>query len=413
MDAIRSSHIIHLAEKVLANTPVYNVADPLDLLLVDEAGNHHLTLLDGANFEPIHRFNLGSALHGRPGFSPEGRFVYLASEDGWISKYDLYTLTAVAKIRAGIQTRNLAVSADGRYIMVANSQPHTLLLLNAQDLSPIKLFIAKDNTGITSRVSAVYTAAPRESYIVALKDIAELWEISYATEPPPGFGMWVHDYRVDSGEKSTPEPFPVRKIKVADFLDDFCFDQDYISVIGISGTGKPQVVDMDIGRVIVPDLKLPGQPQPASGTHWEYQDRTLLAAPDLAINQISLVDMDTWELVTTIETLGPGASVHSHENSAYAWVYGFSGTDKDAVLVIDKRSLEIIKTLRPSPGQPATQVEFSRDGNYALLGIEQKEGAVIVYNAVTLEQIKRIPAHRPAGIYSLYREMLSAQVDTD
>ena len=402
MDAIRASHSIQHAEKALANAPVYDIADPLDLFLVQELGDHHLTLFDSVSFKPIHRFKLRAALHSEPGFSPDGRFVYLASNDGWISKYDLYALTPVAKIRAGLQTRNLAVSADGRYIMVANSLPHTLVVLNAKDLSPIKLFIAKDNTGKSSRVSAVYTAAPRESFIVALKDITELWEISYATEPPAGFGMWVHDYRTDSGENYTPDPFPVRKIRVADLLDDFCFDPDFISVIGVSGKGRPQVVDMDIGRVLVPDLKLTGLSQPGACSHWEYQDRKLLVIPDLATNQISLVDMDTWKLIKNIQAPGPAAATHSHRNSAYAWVYRFSGPDKDAVLVIDKRSLEIIKTLRPSPGQSATQVEFSRDGKYALLGIEEKAGAVIVYNATTLEEIKRIPVHRPAGIYNLH-----------
>ena len=31
----------------------------------------------------------------------------------------------------------------------------------------------------TSRVSAVYDAAPRRSFVVALKDVRELWEVSY------------------------------------------------------------------------------------------------------------------------------------------------------------------------------------------------------------------------------------------
>jgi hypothetical protein len=61
----------------------------------------------------------------------------------------------VAEIRAGINTRNLAVSADGRYVMVANYLPHTLLLLDVRDLSPIRLYQVKDSSGKTSRVSAV------------------------------------------------------------------------------------------------------------------------------------------------------------------------------------------------------------------------------------------------------------------
>ena len=64
----------------------------------------------------------------------DGRFVYLASRDGWITKYDLYGLRPVAEVRAGINTRNLAVSGDGSVVAVANYLPATLVVLDAHDL---------------------------------------------------------------------------------------------------------------------------------------------------------------------------------------------------------------------------------------------------------------------------------------
>ena len=206
---IRASHIIHNRESELPDKPVFKTADLLNLFLVVELGDHHVTLLDGDRMEPIHRFKSRFALHGGPKYSPSGRFVYFASRDGWISKYDIYNLKWVAEIRAGINTRNLAVSADGRYVMVANYLPHSLVLLDASDLQPIKLYEVKDSNGTTSRVSAVYTAPPRNSFIAALKDIREVWEISYDDDPPIGFDGWVHDYRPDSGENVKPVPFPV------------------------------------------------------------------------------------------------------------------------------------------------------------------------------------------------------------
>jgi len=45
----------------------------------------------------------------------------------------------VADIRTGINARSLAISGDARYVMVANNLPHTLLLLDARDLRPIKI----------------------------------------------------------------------------------------------------------------------------------------------------------------------------------------------------------------------------------------------------------------------------------
>jgi len=56
MDEIRASQIIHNKEEDLPNKPVFKVDDLLNMFLVVELGDHHVTLLDGDKLEPIHRF---------------------------------------------------------------------------------------------------------------------------------------------------------------------------------------------------------------------------------------------------------------------------------------------------------------------------------------------------------------------
>jgi len=92
---IKASRIIHNREAELPDKPVFKVDDLLNLFLVVELGDHHVTLLDGDRMEPVHRFKSRFALHGGPKYSPSGRFVYFASRDGWISKYDIYNLKLV------------------------------------------------------------------------------------------------------------------------------------------------------------------------------------------------------------------------------------------------------------------------------------------------------------------------------
>ena len=166
---IRASHVVHEPTLVEGDAktakPVYK-ADPLNVFLVVETGDHHVTVLDGDSFEPIHRFKSRFALHGGPKYSSDGRFVYFASRDGWITKFDMYRLKVVAEVRAGINTRNAAVSSDNRYVIVGNYLPHTLVILKATDLSLLKIIPVKDGKGNTSRVSAVYNAPPRTSFIV-------------------------------------------------------------------------------------------------------------------------------------------------------------------------------------------------------------------------------------------------------
>ena len=404
--AIKASRAVYVDPASLPDKPAFK-ADPLNLFLVVELGDHHATVLDGDSFEPIHRFATPFALHGGPKYSPDGRFVYMASRDGWIRKFDMYNLKIVADVRAGINTRNLAISDDGRYLMVGNYLPHNVVILDARDLTPLRLIETRDDHGKSSRVSAVYTAPPRSSFIVALKDIPEVWEIPYranATALPVYRGP-MHDYRSDSGEDSLQDTnrFPIRRIKLDDYLDDFFFDRNYINLIGASRSGKGQVINLTVGRRIA-ELDLNGMPHLGSGITWNYQGKLVMATPNLKQGTVTIIDMENWKTIKTLNTLGPGFFMRSHDNSPYAWVDVFFGKDKDAVHIIDKKTLEIVKTLRPVPGKTSAHVEFTRDGHYALLSIWDMDGAIIVYDANTLQEIKRLPMKKPSGKYNVYNK---------
>lgn len=401
---MRATHVLHVrpGEK-LPDKPVFK-ADPLNLFIVVELGDHHATLLDGDRFEPIRRFPTRFALHGGPKYSPDGRYVYFASRDGWISKFDIWNLKYVAEIRAGVNTRNAAVSSDGRYVMVGNYLPHTLVVLDARDLAPIKVIEVKGDGGKTSRVSAVYDAGPRKSFVAALKDIPEVWEITYDDDAPPVYEGVVHDFRYGEGIP-VPGPFPPRRIRLDDYLDDFFFDQDYSQLIGASRDGgKGQVVNLDVRRRIA-SVDLPGMPHLGSGITWDYQGTPILATPNLKEGVVSIIDMKRWKTIKRIDTLGPGFFMRSHEQTPYAWVDVFFGPNKDAMHVIDKRTLEIVKTLRPAPGKTAAHVEFTRDGRYALVSIWETDGALVVYDARSLEEVKRLPMNKPSGKYNVYNKI--------
>ncbi len=403
---IRASRVVHVkpAEK-LSDAPVFKVKDPLNLFIVVEIGDHHATLLDGDRFEPIKRFPTRFALHGGPKYSPDGRYVYFASRDGWVSKFDIYNLKYIAEVRAGINTRNLAVSSDGRYVMVGNYLPHTLVVLDARDLSLLKVIPVRGADGQSSRVSAVYDAAPRKSFIAALKDIPEAWEITYDENAEPVYEGLVHDFRM--GEAiPVPGPFPVRRIRLDDYLDDFFFDQSYEHLIGTARNARNgQVVNLYIRRKIA-ELALPGMPHLGSGITWDYQGKPVLATPNLKEGVVSIVDMKDWKVIKRLDTLGPGFFMRSHEDTPYAWVDAMmSPASKDVIQIIDKRTLEVVKTLRPAPGKTAAHTEFTRDGKYALVSVWEMDGALVIYDAATFKEIKRIPMKKPSGKYNIYNKI--------
>lgn len=404
-DDITASRIVNLDAVDLPAKPVFK-ADPMNVTLVVEHGDHHITVLDGDLMEPITRFATRFALHGGPKFTPDGRFVYWASRDGWITKFDLWNLKVVAETRVGINTRNVAVSSDGRYVMAANYLPHTLVALDAKDLALVKMIPVVGNTGKTSRVSAVYDARPRNSFIAALKDIPEVWEIPY--DGRPIYKGLVHDYRLKEAIPE-PGPLPVRHIVLEDYLDDFFFDQNYDYILGASRTSpKGQVIHLSAGRKTA-ELDLAGMPHLGSGITWDWVDpegktRRVMASPNLKQGLISVIDMKTWKTIKTIPTLGAGFFLRSHENSRYVWADVFFGAGKDTMHVIDKQTLEIVANLTPMPGKTATHVEFDRYGKYALVSIWEKDGALIVYDARTLKEVKRLPMKRPVGKYNVWNK---------
>ena len=388
-------------------------ADPMNLFVVVEGGDHHVSLLDGDRFEVIHRFASRFALHGGPKFTPDGRYVYFGSRDGWITKYDLWNLKVVAEVRAGINMRNIAVSGNGKWVMAANYLPHTVVLFDAE-LKHRRTYAARSLDGSqSSRVSAVYDAEPRRSFVVALKDIPELWEISYDPKAEPIYDGFVHDYKMKEG---LPKDgfLGVRRTVLDEPLDDFFFSQNYAYALGASrphadGSPSGQVVNLDVRRKIA-TLPIAGMPHLGSGITFDRGDTRVLASPNLQDGVISVIDMKSWQLVKDIVTPGPGFFMRSHEKTPYAWTDSMmSPKAKHILTIIDKRTLAPVASIEGTPGKTLAHIEFTKDGKYALASLWEDEGALIVYDAASFKEVKRLPMRKPVGKYNVFNKITRSE----
>ncbi len=381
--------------------------DPLNLTLAVETGDHHISVLDGDSFEVLDRFATPFAVHGGLKYTPDGRYVFIMSRDGWVQKYDLWSLHQVGRVRAGLNSRNIAISHDGRWLAVANYLPMSLTILSTEDLSVARVMPVVSRLGVPSRVSAVYQAPQRKSFILALKDAPEIWEVATDPDADPVYEGFVH-----SREKGMIEALPSsrglfarRRIEISEPLDDFFFTQDYRNLIGAARDGKRGVVvNLNVGREIA-ELPLDGMPHLGSGISWVRNGRRVMALPHLKEGKISVVDTESWQVIATIATQGPGFFLRSHENSRYFWADVFFGPNRDLMNVIDKETLEIVRTLRPVPGATVAHVEFNRDGSRALVSVWEDDGAIIVYDANTLEEVKRLPMRKPSGKYNVWNKI--------
>ncbi|QSI76398.1 cytochrome D1 domain-containing protein [Niveibacterium microcysteis] len=400
-----ASRVVHFAPGSLPDTPQFK-ADPLNLFVVVEAGNSTVSILDGDRFERLDRFPSKFALHGGPKFTPDGRYVFFASRDGWVSKYDLYNLKTVAEIRVGLNTRNVAVSADGHFVAAANTLPRTIVLMDA-DLKPIKTIAVANLKGDQpSRVAAIYDAGPRKSFVAALRDIPELWEISYDPKAEPIHDGYVHDFKM--GEAiAKPGYLNVRRVPLEESMEDFFFDPPYRNAIGAARSGgRAQVVNLD-ARIKVAELPVAGMPHVGSGITWAYEGTTVLATPNLRESVISVIDLKSWREIAQIPALGPGFFLRSHSSTPYAWADAMMSPKKDTMLLIDKATLKPAGTITPAPGKTAAHVEFDRSGRHAVVSIWEREtdgGALVIIDAKTLKEVKRLPADKPVGKYNVWNK---------
>lgn len=317
---LRASRTVNPSSANLPATPaaVYRGVDMLNLFIVVEAADQHVAVLDGDKLEPIHRFASRNLLEAGPAFTPDGRYMFLASRDGWITKFDIWNLVVVAEVRVGTNSRTFAVSGDGKFVAVANDLPQTLVLMDAE-LNPLKVLAVKDKNGkIHSRVAALRDAPPRRSFVAALKDVGEVWEISYDRAAEDIAVGMVHDFQYKEGA-FIPGFLNPRRSYLSEPLDDFSFTSGYSELMGSTReAGKGQLVNLDVRK--------------------------------------SIGDF-------------------------------------------------VVQT---APGKALEQVAFTRDGRYVLTSLRERKadgGAVVVLDAATLREVKRIPMNQPVGAYNLFNTL--------
>ena len=373
------------------------LAGTQNLVVVFEAGDCRLNVIDAERWEVLHRFSTGAERLSAAQASPDGRYLYVGTQSGWVTQYDLRHLAVSAAVRVGLTLRHLALSRDGRFLAAANDAPMNLVLLTS-DLHPVKQIRTSTLDGKqTSRIAALRDAPPRKSFVAALQDVAELWEVSYDEGAAPIFDGYVHDYRM--GEAiAKPGFLNVRRTPLDEALTKFSFDAGHHNILGTLGradneaasTTTVQVINLDARRKIA-ELAIPGQPYLSGGTRLVWGGRTVFAVPNLAKNEIEVIDLRSWKQVKTIAMPGRGKSVSDHAKSRYAWAdSSLTPSAQDTLTLIDKQTLDPAVTLREA-GQTLGQVQFTQDGRHVLVVAEGADGALLVFDAQTLQEIKRLP----------------------
>ncbi len=359
-----------------------------DLLLVTEREHFRVGVVDGDTFEVVGHMEAGARAHGYT-FHPDGRFAYNLGRDGWLYKYDLYQLEPTRKIRLGMDARGIAISDDGKYLLLGMYIPTQAVIVNADTLEPLKVYETKgvasiEGGKIDSRICTVNDVSPEKVgpyFLMALKEAGQVWRIDF----------------------SKPD-FPVEKVlNVGKILHDgfLSHDNKYL-FLAAQNSNYMAVIDVEKMEV-VETLETGEQPHPGPGATWEADGKRYAATPHIGDKkQVIWTEQPPFEIAGEVSASAPGLFVRTNPDMKYVW---FDSTyepktneitvhEKAPPFKVVKRIMDGTLTLHPEP---------DADGDYVFVS-DWKEGVVRVYDDETLELVETIEDLKtPTGIFSVGR----------
>jgi mono/diheme cytochrome c family protein len=133
IEQVAASRQILVDEASLPQEPTHD-GNLDNLMLVTEREARSIAVFDGDTHSLLGHIPASYRAHGYAFDPTSDRWAYNVGRDGWLFKIDLYTLEAVAQVRVGLDSRGLAISDDGQYVIVGNYIPNSAVILDAKTL---------------------------------------------------------------------------------------------------------------------------------------------------------------------------------------------------------------------------------------------------------------------------------------
>jgi plastocyanin/DNA-binding beta-propeller fold protein YncE len=386
IDQIEASLRVLSDESTLPNEPLHE-ANLDALMLVTERESRSIAVIDGETHELVGRIGASYRAHGYAFDPTNDRWAFNVGRDGWVSRVDLYTLRATRQVRVGLDSRGVAVSDDGRTLIVGNYIPTNAVVLDAKTLLPRKIIptegIDPDGNLVASRVCTTNDVAPDlvgPYFLLALKEAGQMWRVDWS-DP---------DYPVD---------------KLADVgrdLHDGFLDPTN-RYFYIASTGDDHIAVVDVADwSLVGYLETGDAPHPGSGAVWQADGRSFGATVHAGEGLVTIWDLDTHAIVGTVPTSGAGLFLRSAHNSPYVWADAMFAVEPHEITVFEKAPpFDIVG--RITDGEQTLHPEFTADGSHVYVS-DWLGDAVRVYDAETLALVRTIEGIRaPTGIFSASR----------
>jgi plastocyanin/DNA-binding beta-propeller fold protein YncE len=385
LEQIAASRQVLVDEASLPDAPTHD-GDLNNLMLVTEREARSIAVFDGDTHRLLAHVEASYRAHGYAFDPTDERWAYNVGRDGWLFKIDLYTLEAVRQVRVGLDSRGLAISDDGQYVIVGNYIPNSAVILEAKTLKPLKVITTEglnpQGEFVESRVCITSDVSPEKVgpyFVLALKEAGQMWRIDW----------------------SQPD-FPIDKVEgVGNILHDGFLSPDNKRFYIASQTDNWMAV-IDVEKWELAAQIPTGQvPHPGSGAAWEANDATYGATVHAGEGKITVWNLADNAIAAQIETTGPGLFIRSHHDSPYVWADTMFGDPANRIYAFDKATFEVVKVI--DDGVQTLHPEFTDDGAFVYVS-DWQGNAVRVYDAETFEQVAELTGvETPTGIFNTSR----------
>ncbi|MBI4687036.1 MAG: c-type cytochrome [Nitrospirae bacterium] len=341
------------------------IKDIKNLTAVVERGNNKVWVMEGDSI--LDKFDYGN-IHGGLKFTPDAKKFFIPARDGWVGMYDTER-GFYGRIRACVNLRNISLSRDGSQLFAACLLPESIVAIDVKSMKKGNAPVLK-SMSVEGKINAIYELHSKDEAVFTFRD-------------KPLLGIM------------NTKNLAIDYMKLEEPFDDFFIDPLDSYVIGSSRNGKLlQVYNLKDGKKIF-EYPIESMPHLFSAAFWYDKGSFYFATAHIGKTYLSIWKMYDWAFLKKADVGGSGFFVRTNSNNPYLWVD--NGTDE--LILIDKRELSQ-KKIVPIKGKKMIHTELSGDGATAYLSIYENDGSLIVYDALTMKELKRFPASLPVGKYN-------------
>ncbi len=324
---------------------------------------------------------LGDLSHASVVFSRDQRYAYIFGRDGGLTKIDMLKDAIDKRIIQAGNSIGGAISQDGKLIAVSNYTPGGIKVFSSDTLELVADIPADYGEGLRSKVVGLVDA-PGQRFIFSLFDAGEIWMADFKNTKAPVIKKFPNIGK---------QPYDALMSPDGHYYIAGLFGEPGLALLDLWNT------DAGVKRILPEygkeDEKLPVYKMPHL-EGWAVAGDYLFA-PAIGQHKVLVINKNTWELVEAIPVAGQPVFVMARPDARQVWV-NFAFPDNNQLQIIDVKDLSLRKTL--SPGKAVLHMEFTPRGEQVWVAVRD-DNQLVVYDTETLQEVTRLPANKPNGIF--------------